>query len=229
MLKVTEFFPSLQGEGILIGTPTYFIRLSRCNLQCKFCDTKYSWKMGKLMTEEELWSEIKPWSNLPRLCITGGEPMLQGFQMLCEIIKNRSAMQIDLETNGTISCHPMKLKDVDVLTISPKLSNSGMKDTINRDTLNELLRHPFVQLKFVCESCADVSEALELVNSLHAGERASITFQPQGLKFKKIKEYLSFLRELWEYVKGIQTKHPQYDLHVLPQLHRMLFGQRRGV
>jgi len=47
MLRIVEHFPSIQGEGIFIGTPMYFVRLSGCNLRCSWCDTPYAWREGK--------------------------------------------------------------------------------------------------------------------------------------------------------------------------------------
>lgn len=185
--------------------------------------------MGKKMSEEQLFKEINPWKNLPWLCITGGEPFLQDFSKLCELVKIHTNMMVSVETNGTLKLHPTRLKNVDVLTVSPKLTNSGMRRHLNPEALRELNRFPLVQFKFVCKSCADVNEALTLCEDLGIGHRTSITFQPEGfIAYRTYENYFKFFRELWEYVKGIQTRYPQYDLHVLPQLHRLVFGQKRG-
>jgi len=75
-LLVSEIFFSVQGEGPGIGKPAVFLRLSGCNLKCAWCDTKYTWHGGKMMTEPTVLKEIKRYP-CKRLVVTGGEPLLQ--------------------------------------------------------------------------------------------------------------------------------------------------------
>ena len=58
-MKVIEIFRSLQGEGVLIGTPTVFIRLQGCNLHCEWCDTDYAKEGGKEMSIEQILHEVE--------------------------------------------------------------------------------------------------------------------------------------------------------------------------
>jgi len=76
MLKVNEIFLSIQGEGITTGFPTVFLRLTGCNLRCNYCDTTYSHQEGELMTLTKIIDKIKSF-GIKRLCLTGGEPLLQ--------------------------------------------------------------------------------------------------------------------------------------------------------
>ncbi|MFB0564998.1 MAG: 7-carboxy-7-deazaguanine synthase QueE [Candidatus Aminicenantaceae bacterium] len=118
ILKITEIFPSIQGEGLRQGCPTLFVRLSGCNLKCRFCDTKYSWKEGKDYSVAKVVEEIK---SLRRrfparwVCVTGGEPLLQDITGLIRELK-RENIRIQVETNGTFY-HPLP---VDWYTVSPK-------------------------------------------------------------------------------------------------------------
>ena len=73
-MLINEIFYSLQGEGVHMGKASIFIRLSRCNLRCSFCDTEFD--SGTEMTIEELRDAIAPYPGR-RIIWTGGEPTLQ--------------------------------------------------------------------------------------------------------------------------------------------------------
>ena len=78
-MEISEIFYSIQGEGPNIGKRSIFIRTAGCNLSCKFCDTKYSYK-GKNFTREEIINIVKDISkryNTNQIVWTGGEPTLQ--------------------------------------------------------------------------------------------------------------------------------------------------------
>lgn len=117
-LKIHEIFPSIQGEGLRSGDPTLFIRFSRCNLKCAFCDTKYAWQTGQDMTIESILSKIKKiHAVFPAqwVCLTGGEPLLQNIGGLVERLKAEN-LKIQVETNATL----FRRMAVDWYTISPK-------------------------------------------------------------------------------------------------------------
>ncbi len=102
-VAINEIFYSFQGESSLVGVPTVFIRTYGCNLNCKICDTKYSFEgICKKLTLNEI---IKIVSKIktPYICITGGEPLLQKN----EIIKLTNELlnldkNISIETNGSL-------------------------------------------------------------------------------------------------------------------------------
>jgi 7-carboxy-7-deazaguanine synthase len=118
ILKITEIFPSIQGEGLRQGEPTIFVRLSGCNLKCSFCDTKYAWKEGRSYTVDEvLGNVIKISRNYPArwVCFTGGEPLLQNIRELARRLSAKN-FKTQVETNGTF----YKPLPVDWFTVSPK-------------------------------------------------------------------------------------------------------------
>jgi 7-carboxy-7-deazaguanine synthase len=118
ILRISEIFPSIQGEGLRQGEPTLFIRLSGCNLRCDFCDTKYAWEEGTEMTAAQVLHAIhKLRSRFPAewVCLTGGEPLVQDITELVKGLKGQR-FQIQVETNGTVY-RPLQ---VDWYTLSPK-------------------------------------------------------------------------------------------------------------
>jgi 7-carboxy-7-deazaguanine synthase len=111
-LRVTEIFDSLQGEGYWTGVPMTFVRLAGCNasvlgLDCvRWCDTPDSWDpaAGEELEIDEIVGRVR----LPRLCLTGGEPLLQveGVAVLIAAA-HRRGIPVHLETNGTIDPRPV--------------------------------------------------------------------------------------------------------------------------
>lgn len=121
ILRVTEIFPSIQGEGLRQGEPAIFIRLTGCNLNCAFCDTKYAWNGGKPHSVDRILEEIKKMRlGFPAdwVCLTGGEPLLQDLAELAERLK-KEGFQIQVETNGIL----YQALPVDWYSVSPKPEN----------------------------------------------------------------------------------------------------------
>jgi 7-carboxy-7-deazaguanine synthase len=100
-MMIAEIFRSIQGEGKSQGYPCTFLRLAGCNLSCNWCDTTYARRGGTDKHEAEVISEIEGLKG-KRICITGGEPLLQGEKLL-SLVRDLSVMgyDIEIETNGT--------------------------------------------------------------------------------------------------------------------------------
>ena len=121
--QVSEIFHSIQGEGVLAGTPATFIRLQGCTTACPWCDTKYTWAAGGTrMTAAEIAIACDP--IRPLAVITGGEPTLYDLDDLLEVLEDVGSarwsydFRIQLETSGQ-----NLLKGVhtpDFITWSPK-------------------------------------------------------------------------------------------------------------
>ena len=94
-LVVNEIFYSLQGEGARAGRPSIFIRLSKCNLRCSFCDTEFD--SGEEMTLQEMLNEIKKY-GCKWIVWTGGEPTLQLTDEMVAFFKHNGFLQA-IETN----------------------------------------------------------------------------------------------------------------------------------
>jgi 7-carboxy-7-deazaguanine synthase len=133
-MKISEISYSIEGEGIEIGKPEIFLRLTGCNLRCKWCDTKYALKNGKELNHKKILLEI---GNYPckNVSITGGEPLLQQRELL-KLIKKLKKLEyrIQLNTNGTTFDQDI-FSNVDLVTIDCKCPSSGEKS--NMDVLRQ--------------------------------------------------------------------------------------------
>ena len=118
MFRINEIFHSLQGEGYHTGTPAVFVRFSGCNLRCAFCDTQH--QEGKMMSLEEIITEINKYPVAPMVVLTGGEPSLFIDEDFVKAIKNTGKF-VAIETNGT---RPLPA-NLDWVTFSPKTGFEG--------------------------------------------------------------------------------------------------------
>ena len=120
-LPISETFDSIQGEGSLLGTPSFFIRTAGCNLRCTWCDTPYaSWDAaGDQRSVASLVEEVQQ-SGRRHVVLTGGEPLM--FPGLVELndAPREAGCHVTVETAGTLLL-PLTC---DLLSCSPKLSNS---------------------------------------------------------------------------------------------------------
>jgi 7-carboxy-7-deazaguanine synthase len=106
VVRLTEIFYSIQGEGQAAGRPCVFVRLSRCNLRCTWCDTTYSFKGGDPFTIADVLGKVESY-RCPRVEITGGEPLLQRsvhplMTALCD-----AGYEVMIETSGSLDISPI--------------------------------------------------------------------------------------------------------------------------
>ena len=115
-LQVNEIFYSIEGEGMRVGQPTTFVRLAKCNLRCRFCDTEFDYFSERSVDDIAAEVERHP---APWVCLTGGEPLGQNIAELCRVLVDKG-YRIHIETNGTIGPDPMLYKWIEHWTVSPK-------------------------------------------------------------------------------------------------------------
>lgn len=124
---VNEMFYSLQGEGVRAGTPNLFLRLARCNQECRVethgfdCDTEF--ESGRWLTAPEIVAEAR---ELSAACgwmvLTGGEPALQLDGELIAALHG-AGLSLAIETNGSVEL-PAGL---DWITVSPKVAEHAIR------------------------------------------------------------------------------------------------------
>jgi len=230
-----EIFASLQGEGPSQGKPCAFIRLSRCNLACHWCDTAYTWHFEGddrphrsglsydrhanqlTLSEEDAAMHIAALA-MPRLVITGGEPLLQGAA-LARMADMLPPMAIEIETNGTVEPPAALDIHVDQYTVSPKLAHSG--------NLTELAQVPRMLdrwatderavFKFVIAEPSDVEEVLTLARRYGILPHR-IWLMAEGTDVETLGQ-----REQW--LAQICLEH---RLTLSKRLHIQLYGDSRG-
>jgi 7-carboxy-7-deazaguanine synthase len=223
-LKIAELFYSVQGEGSLVGVPSFFIRTSGCNLRCAWCDTPYtSWNPeGADLTLDQIVDEVKA-HPARHVVVTGGEPMIAPEIIALTERLRGLGLHITIETAGTV----FKPVASDLMSISPKLSNSTPQGPwkeqhnrlrINREVLLQLMSRYEYQLKFVIENPRDLEEVRPLLASLEA-DRARVILMPEGTDRDVLRERGVWLAEI--------CKSEGYRFS--PRLHVDLYGNRRGV
>jgi len=187
-MKVNEIFYSIEGEGRRAGMPCVFIRLFGCNLNCSYCDTRYSCS-GEDCTEmsvEEILKRVKKF-DCPNITVTGGEPLIhKDIDVLLEELSSRD-YQVNVETNGSIV--PTSNNDSNIFyTVDYKTYSSGMTDRMNPKVFSTM--SIFDVLKFVVGSREDLDQAYEFVknNNIIADIYVSPIFGQ--IEPKEIVEYL---------------------------------------
>jgi len=184
MLKVSEIFESLQGEGVSTGAPCIFVRLAQCNLHCNWCDTKYTWDFERYRYEDEVReqsvADVAQRVNAARsrrLVLTGGEPLLQQRALKEFFARLAPDIAVEVETNGTIVPEAAALSRVTQWNVSPKLTNAGDPEQfrIRPEALMALRDSGRAYLKLVVNGDADCAEADALVTRLAwPSERVSL-------------------------------------------------------
>jgi 7-carboxy-7-deazaguanine synthase len=170
---IAEMFGSVQGEGPWSGQRCVFVRFSRCNLRCSWCDTSYTWNWTQYTPTEVSTripiTDLVGWvadQDVDLMVITGGEPMLQQPAMTALAAGVPDRVRVQVETNGTQPPDPALVELVDLWVVSPKLSNSGMnyRSRIVPAALTGLMATGRAAFKFVVtDPGTDFAEVAELV------------------------------------------------------------------
>jgi len=225
-VHIAETFTSLQGEGILAGIRSFFIRTSGCNLRCRWCDTPYaSWSPeGKRRSVEELVAESEE-SGARFVVVTGGEPLLQReIGVLTERLQ-AVGMHVTVETAGTVE-PPFRCN---LLSLSPKTANSDPTgDARERHARLRgdvavarrlLARFSDYQIKFVVEGADDMPEVLDILEGLGNVDPRRVLLMAQGRTAMEVSEKAS----------GVAALCIEHGFRYTPRLHLDLFGGGRGV
>jgi 7-carboxy-7-deazaguanine synthase len=226
-LPVIELFgPTLQGEGRVIGTKTMFVRLAGCDYACAWCDTKYAWAPDQLAKSELLAPAAiadrlaAAGGGCRRVTLSGGNPALHDLGALVALLRARG-WRTHMETQGSLA--PAWLRDLDSATFSPKPPSSGMRTDWQAlaDGL-ALCRDP--DLKVVVFDEADYAYAVEVHGRF---PEVPLTLQ---LGNRVGEDSAATLLQRLNGLAETALADPRLgDVRILPQLHVLLWGNRRGV
>jgi 7-carboxy-7-deazaguanine synthase len=232
-MRVTEVFYSLQGEGMLAGVPSVFVRLAGCPFRCRWCDTAYAWDYaaGEDLSPDQIIEQVNRWS-CRFVVLTGGEPMMAGDLSarpgLADLTRRLAALgkHITIETAGALFIPDLAC---DLMSISPKLTNSGsyhggvtgvhQANRLDVETLRRLIHAYPYQLKFVVESPEDVTEVQGVLSGLGELALERVMLMPQGTTTEELLGRSPLIADLCK----------QTGLRFGPRLHVLLWGCRRGV
>ncbi len=217
-IKISEIFKSIQGEGYNSGIPSIFIRTTGCNLNCNFCDSKYSWKEGKEMSAYKIYDEVIKLSNdkIKHVVITGGEPLLWQKEIAL-LIKNLKELdyEVEIETNGTFKWESEILPTR--FNISPKFQ--ALNPEVIRYFVSEFDRNMIV-FKFVISNKEDLNKVTEIDNKYIKPYNPITYLMPEGITTKELNKKAGWIID---YIKN--TGYFRYS----DRLQVRLFENKSGV
>jgi 7-carboxy-7-deazaguanine synthase len=224
-LQVVEIFYSLQGEGTLIGTPMVFIRLWGCNMQCIWCDTRYSWAPEFKSVTKRLeydprqvvdllssYQKISTWINF-----TGGEPTIWKDEIEEVIDHTNGTFKSCIQTNGKTWFDSLFSK-IDKICMDFKCPGSG---EVSQLSLLRRLREQD-EAKFVILDEKDFQYTLKALEEFRT--QATIIIQPVLRPQDSYEAYFEKIRCLVSKL----SKQPIKNLRILPQYHQLLWRDQPG-
>ncbi len=227
-MRVNEIFYSLSGEGVHAGIPTVFVRLVGCNLDCTYCDTQYA--LDPKDAEELTFLDIIGCVNKFMLgeagwvLITGGEPLTHYCKELVIELRRR-LYRVEIETNGSID-PPGWFNLVHCWSVDVKCPSSGLSYGSFRPRWLKRLRKQD-QLKFVVGTQEDLDFVKGFLNEVSIKPTvliSPITVLMQDKKQGTVQEYWNrdWLQECADFCK-------EHDVRMSLQLHKIVYGDKKGV
>jgi 7-carboxy-7-deazaguanine synthase len=166
-LQINEIFYSIQGESTRAGRPCVFVRLTGCNLRCRWCDTEYAFYEGSRMTVEEIAAAVAA-HRCDLVEITGGEPLLQDavYGLIDALLTAGETVMI--ETSG--ACDISRLNPRVIRIMDLKCPASGESERNLWSNLEHLTARD--EVKFVIVDRADYEWARDVIRKHDLSARA---------------------------------------------------------
>ena len=218
--KVVEKFVSINGEGTRAGELAVFIRMKGCNLDCRYCDTKWANQENascEIMTEEDIRNYIRD-TGVKNVTLTGGEPLFRkGMDVLIDYLLQDKDRVVEIETNGSVKIKEYaEMKNRASFTMDYKLGASGMEEKMCLENFAYLDKRDTV--KFVVGSQEDLQRAAEIIEKYALIGKVSVYFSPV---FGDIKP---------EEIVDFMVQNRLNDVRMQLQMHKFIWDpEKRGV
>ena len=216
--KVNEIFLSIDGEGYRTGLPVVFVRLYGCNLNCSYCDTRYSCEQQeyKEMSLYDILAQVLKY-KVPRVTLTGGEPLIHpGVKdLIVSLVAND--IEVNIETNGAVDLDEFiefKYNSKVVFTMDYKCKSSGMEEKMILSNL--VFLQPKDVIKFVVSNYNEMEEMEYILEASKCKAQAYVSPVFGAIEPKELVEYVLD--------NGLN------DVKVQVQLHKIIWEPtKRGV
>ncbi|MFY0545981.1 7-carboxy-7-deazaguanine synthase QueE [Brevibacillus sp. H7] len=239
-IPVLEIFgPTIQGEGMVIGQKTMFVRTAGCDYRCRWCDSAFTWDGSardeiRQMTPEEIWQELRRigQDRFSHVTISGGNPaLIANIGSLVQLLKQHN-IRTAIETQGTRWQEWLLL--IDEVTLSPKPPSSGMTtDFAQLDDMVAKLTAKNSNTQVSLKVVVFDDEDFRYARRVHL-RYPFIPFFLQvgnddvlGADTGELRERL-LARYEW-LIERVVACADMNDVKVLPQLHALVWGNKRGV
>ncbi|UUI05576.1 7-carboxy-7-deazaguanine synthase QueE [Oceanobacillus jeddahense] len=239
-IPVLEIFgPTIQGEGMVVGRKTMFVRTAGCDYRCAWCDSAFTWDGSAKedvvpMTSAEIWQRLQEIGGnyFDHVTISGGNPaLLSAIDDLIDLLQENN-IEVALETQG--SRYQDWFVKIDDLTISPKPPSSKMKtnwekldDIIHQLEVNNRLVHTSLKVVIFDKKDLDYAEKVhqrypKLAFFLQVGNDDLEEIEPQQLSRHLLDKYEWLIDQV--VASSVLNR-----VRVLPQVHALVWGNKRGV
>ena len=174
MLTVNEIFHSIQGESTHAGRPCVFVRLTACDLRCRWCDTPYAFYEGRKMSVDDVVADVEA-RGCDVVEVTGGEPLLKPdvYPLMQRLLESGKTVLIETGGHRSIAAVPagvIRIMDV-------KCPGSGESEHNDWSNLAHLTSRD--EVKFVIADRADYEFARDVVRREDlAGRVNAVLFSP---------------------------------------------------
>lgn len=227
------FGPTFQGEGSMAGQQTHFVRFGGCDYRCNWCDTPYAVLPDQVkanstqMTTREIYNEIAHLSGYPKwITFSGGNPLMHDFLELVALL-HREGYRVCAETQGSIMVSRLAVQALDLLILSPKPPSSGMTTDLDklRAIANVQLKHT---VKVVVFDRPDFEYAMTI--------REIFPYSDFWISVGTVQDaagreefQIQILEDAEVLAQWILSDDRAHNVSLMPQLHTLLWGSKRGV